>query len=76
MQYMVGRTARRAGITRPDPTQTISPHKLRHTFASRLVEKGADLVAVRDLMGHSKLSTTAIYLHADLSRLRAATSLL
>src|SRR5207302_15137 len=57
---------------RPDPSQRISPHKLRHTFASRLVAKGADIVVVRDLLGHSSIATTQIYLHCTPDRLRAA----
>lgn len=72
VQYMIRDMAARAGITRPDPTQRISPHKLRHTFCSRLFERGIDVAAVRDLMGHSNLSTTDIYAHTTTERLRGA----
>lgn len=72
IRYVVEACARRAGITRPDPTQRVSPHKLRHSYATRLLSRGADLVAVKDLLGHSNISTTSIYLHCDADRLRAA----
>jgi integrase/recombinase XerD len=67
---MISKAAARAGITRPDPRQRISPHKLRHTFGSLLAERGADIVAIRDLMGHASVATTQVYLHAHSDRLR------
>jgi site-specific recombinase XerD len=72
VRYIVEGCARRAGISRPDPTQRISPHKLRHTFACRLLHRGVDIVTVKDLMGHSSINTTAVYLHCDTSRLQSA----
>ena len=63
--YIIKDLAQKAGITK-----TISPHTFRHSFATHLVEGGADLRAVQEMLGHESITTTEIYTHLDRDYLR------
>ena len=63
--YIIKALAEQAGVTK-----NISPHTFRHSFATHLVEGGADLKAVQDMLGHESITTTEIYTHLDTEYLK------
>src|SRR5699024_12045609 len=66
IRYILNKIVQDASLT-----LDIHPHKMRHTFATHLINEGADLRTVQELLGHENLSTTQIYTHVTKDRLRS-----
>lgn len=66
IQYLIKKYARKAGIS-----GKVSPHMLRHTFATHMLDGGADLRVVQELLGHAHLSSTQVYTHVTRSQMRS-----
>ena len=64
--HMIKELAEKAGITK-----NISPHTFRHSFATHLLEGGANLRAIQCMLGHESIATTEIYTHIDRNMLRS-----
>jgi integrase/recombinase XerC len=65
----VGRMVRKF-ITEISEVEKKSPHVLRHTFATHMLNRGADLRAVKELLGHESLSTTQVYTHVSSAQMK------
>jgi integrase/recombinase XerC len=59
-------------LKRVSTQKKVSPHVLRHAFATHLLENGAEITAIKDLLGHSSLASTEVYTHSNLKELRKA----
>lgn len=72
MQLLVKRLARAAQLPDAEKNRHYTPHKMRHYFATKLVEAGVPIHEVSELLGHSNIATTQVYLHVNPNRLQSA----
>ncbi len=72
IQLLMKRLVKAAGLEDEDRPRHFTPHKLRHYFATKLIEAGVPITEVSELMGHSNIATTQVYLHVNPARLKSA----
>ena len=65
LEYILSSIEKKTGVY-----LSLHPHKLRHTFATHLLDNGADLRVIQELMGHASLSSTQVYTHVSMERMQ------
>lgn len=71
VQLLFKRVAKKAGLRNADKPRKVTPHKLRHSYATRLLEAGATILEVSELLGHASIQTTQTYVHTTQTKLKS-----